>query len=142
MKKENNLTSAKEAIKSTAEKVIKSTEETAEAVLKKASDAVTKENVEKTLKSVRTTAKNVKSKATKVANSAKNTAAKKIDVSLFVQYQGKEVSEKILVERLHQEWLKSHKLSEIKSISIYVKVEDNTAYCLINDKISIDLKLY
>ena len=42
MKKDNNLTSAKEAVKSTAEKVIKSTEETAEAAIKMASDVVKK----------------------------------------------------------------------------------------------------
>ena len=55
MKKDNTLTSAKEAVKSTAGKVIKSTEETAEATMKMASNAA--ENVEKTINAVKDTAK-------------------------------------------------------------------------------------
>lgn len=142
MKKDNTLTSAKEAVKSTAEKVMKSTEETAEAAMKLASDVVTKENVEKTINAVKDTAKNVKSKATKVANAAKKTAAKKIDAVFYVQYQGKEVCEQTILEKFHEEWLKSHKLSEIKTLDIYLKVEDDTAYCLVNGETNIDFKLF
>ncbi|MBC8059956.1 MAG: hypothetical protein H7Y18_04745 [Clostridiaceae bacterium] len=141
MKKDNTLTSAKEVVKSTAGKVIKSTEETAEAAIKMASDVVTKENVEKTLNAVKDTAKTVKSKATKAATAAKKTVAKKIDIGFYVQYGGKEVSKQFLLDKIHEEWLKSHKLSEIKTLDIYLKVEDNTAYCLVNGEINIDLKL-
>jgi len=145
MKKDNTITSAKEVVKSTAGKVIKSTEETAEAAIKLASEVVTKENVEKTINAVKGTAKNVKSKATKAAASAstvaKKTVAKKVDIAFYVQYQGKEVSKQTLLDKIHEEWLKSHKLSEIKTLDIYLKVEDDTAYCLINGEINMDLKL-
>lgn len=146
MKKDNISNSAKETIKSTAEKVMKSTEDTAEAAIKIASDVVTKENVEKTIKSVKDTAKSIKSKATKAANAAstaaKKTMSKKTDIAFYVQYKEKEVSKEIILEKLHEEWLKTHKLSEIKTIDIYLKVEDDTAYCLVNGKINIDVKLY
>ena len=145
MKKDSNLTSAKEAVKTTAEKVIKSTEETAEAAWKMASDVVTKENVEKTINAVKDTAKSVRTKATKAANSAtnaaKNRVAKKVDAAFYVQYHGKEVSEETIIEKIHEEWCKEHKLSEIKTLDIYLKVEDNTAYCLVNGEISINLNL-
>ena len=145
MKKDNTLTSAKTAVRSTAEKVIRSTEETAEAAIKIASDVVTKENVEKTIKSVKDTAKSIKSKATKAANAAstaaKKTMSKKTDIAFYVQYKEKEVSKEIILEKLHEEWLKTHKLSEIKTIDIYLKVEEDTAYCLVNGEIKIDIKL-
>lgn len=141
MKKDGNLTSAKKTVKSTAEKVIKSTEDRAEAAIKMASDVVKKENMEKTINAMKDSAKNVKSKATKVTSAAKKKAAKKIDVAFYVQYQGREVSQQIIIEKLHEEWLKSHKLSEIKTLEVYLKVEDDTAYCLVNEKIKIDFKL-
>ncbi|MGH4139393.1 DUF6465 family protein [Clostridium sp.] len=128
MKKDNNLTSAKEALKATAEKVIKSTEET-------------KENMGKTISAVKDTAKSVKTRATKATTAAKKTIAKKIDVGFYVQYHGKEVSKKILLENIYEEWVKSHKISELKTLSVYIKVEEDTAYCLINEEIKMNLKL-
>jgi len=145
MKKDNTLTSAKEAVKSTAEKVKKSTEETAEAAMKMASNAVNKENVEKKINAVKDTAKSVKEKATKatsaVKTAAKKTLSKKVDVEFYVQYHGKEISKNAILEMIHEEWIKTHKISELKTLDVYFKIEDNTAYCLVNGKINIDLKL-
>ena len=128
MRKDSNLTSAKEALRSTVEKVIKSTEET-------------KENVEKTISAVKDTAKSIKTKTTKANTAAKKTIAKKIDVGFYVQYQGKEVSKKTILEDIYEEWVKSHKISELKTLSVYIKVEEDTAYCLINEEIKMSLKL-
>lgn len=130
MEKDNTVTSAKEAMISEEE-----------AAITIASDIITKENVEKTINVVKDIAKSVKSKATKVANAAKKTITKKIDVAFYVQYQGKEVSKQIILEKISEEWMKSHKLSEIKTVDIYIKVEDDTAYCLVNGEINLDLKL-
>jgi len=128
MEKDNNLIYAKETIVSTEE------------------SAITKENVEKTINAVIDIVKNVKSRATKVATvataAAKKTIAKKIDAAFYVQYQGKTFCKQAIQEKIYDEWLKSHKLSEIKTIDIYLKVEDDTAYCLVNGDIKIDLKLY
>ncbi|MBK5242931.1 DUF6465 family protein [Clostridium sp.] len=141
MKKDNTLNSAKKVLKSTAEKVIKSTEETAEGARKIASDIVTKGNVQKTFDALKNSAKNVKAKATRTTNVAKKTVDKKVDVAFYVQYQGKEVSKGTILEKVYEEWVKSHKPSEIKTLEVYLKVEEDTAYCLINGEISIDLKL-
>lgn len=141
MKKENTLNSAKEALRSTAEKVIKSTEETAGAARKIASDVVTKGSVEKTFDALKSTAKNVKAKATRVTTVAKKTVDREVDVAFYVQYQGKEFCKATILEKVYEEWTKSHKRSEIKSLEVYLKVEEDIAYCLINGKITIDLKL-
>lgn len=108
--------------------------------------AITKENVEKTINAVKDIVKNVKSRAVKVARgattAAKKTVTNKIDVVFYVQYQGKEVSNKSIKEKVYAEWLKSHKISDIKSLDIYLKVEEDTAYCLVNGDNNIDLKLF
>ena len=134
MKNDNNLTSAKEAVSETAEEAITIISDT------------TKENVEKTINVVKDIAKNVKSKAEKVTTAAKKTAAKKtiakkIDVGFYVQYHGREVSKEEILEKVHEEWTKSHKISELKTLDVYIKVEEDTAYCLVNGGINIDLKL-
>ncbi len=134
MKKDKTLISAKEALRSTTEEVKKI-----------GSSTVRNRNVQKTINAVKYTAKFVTSKATRAATkattAAKKTLTKKGDVSFYVQYHGKEVSKETIIEKIHEEWVKSHKLSEIKTIEIYLKVEDNTAYCLVNEEINIDLKL-
>ena len=86
-------------------------------------------------------AKNVKTRATKATNAAKKTISKKIDVGFYVQYHGKEISKKTILEKIYEEWVKSHKISELKTLSVYIKVEEDTAYCLVNEEIKIDFKL-
>jgi len=130
MEKDNTLIPAKEAV------ILR------EEAITIASDIISKENVEKTINAVKDIAKNVKAKANRAATSAKKTFAKKIDASFYVQYQGKEVFQQTILEKLYDEWLKSNKLSEIKTIDIYLKVEEDMAYCLINSEIKIDLKLF
>ena len=119
----------------------KSTEKPSEAEMEIASDVVTKENVKKTISAVKDTAKSVKAKATRAATAAKKAVAKKVDVDFYVQYQGKEVCKQTILEKINEEWLKSHKLSELKTVDVYLKIEDDTAYCLVNGEINIDLKL-
>ncbi|MCB2356011.1 DUF6465 family protein [Clostridium estertheticum] len=135
MEKDNTLTSDKKA-----------TSEGTEEAITIVSD-VTKENVEKTINVVKDVAKNVKSKATKVTTAVKKTAAKrtiskKIDVGFYVQYQGKEISKGTILEEVYKEWTKSHKITELKTLDVYIKVEEDTAYCLVNGEIKIDIKLY
>lgn len=142
MKKDNTLNSAKQALRSTAEKVMKSTEETAEAARKIASDVVAKGNVQKTFDALKNTAKNVKAKATRATTVARQTVDKKVDVAFYVQYQGKEICKATILEKVYEEWIKSHKHSEIKTLEVYLKVEEDTAYCLINGNVSIDFKLF
>lgn len=134
MNNDNALTSAKEAMDASTEEAITIV-----------SDA-TKESVEKTINAVKDTAKSVKAKATKVAAAAKKTVnkktiPKKIDVGFYVQYQGKEISKQAILEKTYEEWVKSHKISELKTLDVYLKLEEDTAYCLVNGEIKIDIKL-
>ncbi|MBU3073456.1 hypothetical protein KTC96_15695 [Clostridium estertheticum] len=134
MEKDNTLTSDKKA-----------TSEGTEEAITIVSD-VTKENVEKTINGVKDVAKNVKSKAKKVTTAVKKTAAKrtiskKIDVGFYVQYQGKEISKGTILEEVYKEWTKSHKITELKTLDVYIKVEEDIAYCLVNGEIKINIKL-
>jgi len=137
MEENNVLTSDKEAMKMDTEEAITIV-----------SDA-TKENVDKTINAVKDIAKNVKSKAARattaakktVAKRTKNTIAKKINVGFYVQYQGKEISKETILEKVHEEWTKSHKISDLKTLDIYIKVEEDTAYCMVNGDIKLDIKL-
>ncbi|MBU3215906.1 DUF6465 family protein [Clostridium estertheticum] len=134
MEKDNTLASDKKAISVGTEEAITIVSD------------VTKENVEKTINVVKDIAKNVKSKATKVTTGvkktgAKRTIAKKIDVGFYVQYQGKEISKRTILEEVYKEWTKSHKITELKTLDVYIKVEEDTAYCLVNGEIKIDIKL-
>lgn len=102
----------------------------------------------------KTTAKTVK----KVSESAKKTITKTsddlakavktnisniigFDKKLYIEYYGKKVSEDELVERFKLEWTKSHKLSEIKDLKVYYKIEEDTAYYLVNDKETLSIKI-
>ena len=113
------------------------------------SDAA-KENVEKTINVVKDIAKNVKSKANNVTSRvttkvkktvAKRSIAKKIDVGFYVQYHGKEVSKRTILEDVYTEWTKSHRITELKTLDVYIKVEEETAYCMVNGEIKINIKL-
>jgi|GEM_PF-1642286 len=135
MEKDNTLESAKEAVSVATEEAITIV-----------SDA-TKENVEKTINVVKDIAENVKLKANKATTAAKKTVAKKaiakrVNVAFYVQYQGKEVSKETILEKIRDEWVKSHKLSEIKTLDIYLNVDEDIAYCLVNGEIKVDIKLF
>lgn len=69
-----------------------------------------------------------------VAKATKKTAAKKeVKTSLFVEYFGKQVSEKEMVASVKKAWTKSgHKIGEIKSMELYVKPEESAIYYVIN----------
>lgn len=138
MEKDNTLASTKEAISMGTEEAITIV-----------SDAA-KENVEKTINVVKDIAKNVKSKATKVTTkvatkvkktAAKRSIAKKIDVGFYVQYQGKEVSKRTILEDVYEEWTKSHKITELKTLDVYINVDEEIAYCLVNGDIKINIRL-
>ena len=149
MKKERTSPAIAETAKIAAEKVIKETEKNAEAAVKKvaekATEIVTKENVEKTVSAIKDTAKTVRKRATKASTTVQQKAekliSKKVEQNLFIQYYGKEISEELIIDKFHAEWLKGHKLSDINSLKIYYKIEQDTAYCIVNDNIQIQIKV-
>ena len=56
-----------------------------------------------------------------------------IKTTVSVQYLGKDISDKDMVALVKKQWTASkHKISEIKTMELYVKVEENSVYYVIN----------
>ncbi|MFA9398471.1 MAG: DUF6465 family protein, partial [Clostridiaceae bacterium] len=54
---------------------------------------------------------------------------------------GKEFCEDDIYEMFKKIWLEDHKLSDIKELKTYIKLEDDTAYCVVNGDITVPIKL-
>ena len=107
--------------------------------VKKAAGEVKKtveETAEKAAKEVKKTAEKVTKEVKKAApkTTAKKSAAKKeIKTEVVLQYGEKEVNTKDMIASVKKDWTKQkHKISEIKSIELYVKPEDYAVYYVIN----------
>ena len=76
----------------------------------------------------------VKAEKKTTARTRKTTAAKKeIKTEIVLQYGEKEVSTKDMIAAVKKEWTKAkHKISDIKSMELYVKPEDYAVYYVIN----------
>ena len=60
--------------------------------------------------------------------------AKAADPEVYVQYQGNESNLAVITERIKKQYVEEgHKESDIKSLKIYLKPEDASAYYVIND---------
>ena len=94
------------------------------------------ETAEKATKEVKKTAEKVTKEVKKAApkTTAKKSAAKKeIKTEVVLQYGEKEVNTKDMIASVKKDWTKQkHKISEIKSIELYVKPEDYAVYYVIN----------
>ena len=79
----------------------------------------------------------MKNETTAVKKAAvKKAPAKKavIKEAIYLQYQGKEIDHKEVMGKVKNVWTKTlkRKVGEIKSITIYLKPEENAAYYVIN----------
>lgn len=141
--------SAKKTLTKTSEDIakvvnIKSIKENIEPPLNKS-----KENIQKNLNDLKdatidvskATAKKVIDASEDLVTSVKKNIAKSksFNKSLFVQYLGKEISEEYLVDQFKSKWTETHKLSDITDLKIYYKIEENTAYYVVNDKITLSI---
>lgn len=52
---------------------------------------------------------------------------------LVVEHYGRQVSEDLICEKLFSKLLENGFQGDIKSLNIYYKVEDETAYCVVNN---------
>jgi len=58
-------------------------------------------------------------------------------VNTYVQYQGKEVPAADLEKKVREIWRqKGHLAKELNSIALYIKVEENACYYVINDTLT------
>lgn len=142
---EKTTAAEKEAVKEVAKEVVKETAAAEEAPAK-----AEEKPAAKAAKTTRTTAKKTTTK--KAAAPKKPAAAKKApakaakkeaEQEMILQFGGREIKEKDLYERIQQIWIEGYgkKAEELKSLKVYVKPEEFTAYYVINDDVtgSIDL---
>ena len=62
--------------------------------------------------------------------------------TLYVEYQEKQMDEKDLVAKAKKIWTDGgRKVSELTSLQLYVKPEENMAYCVFNDDIKDEFSL-
>lgn len=92
-----------------------------------------------------------KKPSTEVSTNARKTSETKtttskvvnIKTSLVLQYQAIEVNTETLIKKAKDKWVKAHKKSEkdIKSLELYIKPEEYSAYYVINgsEKGRVDL---
>lgn len=126
-----------EEIKAVAEAIAEPKEEVIEevkAAVKKASSA--KKTVKKAAEAAVTEAKKATKKA---AASAKKAAAP--EASVFVEFYGKQVAAKAVLEQALSAYRESHKDEEVKNIEIYIKPEENAAYYVVNGTGADDFRI-
>lgn len=67
---------------------------------------------------------------------AKKTAAKKTEIKteMFLQFAGKEYTEKEILQKVKDVWTKvlKNKVGDIKDVKVYLKPEESAAYYVIN----------
>lgn len=93
----------------------------------------------------KTETKAVIDEVTAVSKAVKKTASAKaaIKTKVYVQYHGKEVSVDMLTEEVKKVYTATgHKASEIKTVSLYVKPEEDVAYFVVNGEGSEECRIY
>lgn len=62
--------------------------------------------------------------------------------TLYIEYQEKQLDEKELVKKAKKVWTASgKKVSDLTSLQLYIKPEDNMGYCVFNDDIPGEFSL-
>ena len=130
----------------------KSTKSTAKATASQATETVAK-TVEKAVKAAEKTTKAVAEKAEEVKEAVKETAkapAKRtttrktaVKETVYLQYLGKEINKDDLVKQVKDIWTKElkNKAGDLKSVTLYLKPEENMAYYVINDDVTGSIAL-
>lgn len=128
---------AETKVKETAEKAAEKATAKKEAVAEKT--AAKKEAVAKKATAAKSTAKTAAKKT--VAKAAAKTAT--VKAKTIIQYQNCEADAATVEEKVKAQFVsEGHKASSIKSISIYVKPEEYSAYYVINEKFSGRVDLF
>ena len=106
--------------------------------------AAAKETVKDTGAKVVDKAKEVTKKVEKtVKEKVAEVKAAAADPEVYVQYQGNESNLAVITERIKKQYVEEgHKESDIKSLKIYLKPEDASAYYVINDNNSGKMFLF
>lgn len=131
---------AKAAAVKTAETAAVKAEET---VVEKAAETAA-ETVVKAEEAAEKITETAAAKTAETAPAKKKTAAKKaVTETVYLQYLGKEINKEDLMKRVKEIWTKNlkKKVGDMKSVTLYLKPEENKTYYVINDEVtgSIDM---
>ena len=145
-KAEPKTTTAQKAIEKEAPAKLAAEPETKEPVKatvteKKAVETEVKEPVKKTTRKRTTAKKTTEEKTTAKRTTTRKTAAKKaaeVNTEVFVQWLGKEIYAKDVVDSIKKIWTEEmgKKESELEDLRVYIKPEDNGAHYVINGDIT------
>lgn len=113
-----------------AEEVKETAKKAAKKVAEKAADTA-----DKAVKTVK--------KAAKKTTAAKTTKKAELKTEMFLQFSGKEYSEKEILKKVKDVWTKDlkNKVGDMKDVKIYLKPEESAAYFVVNTNVTgkIDL---
>ena len=140
---EKTTAAEKEAVKEVAKEVVKETAAAEEAPAAKAAKTTRTTAKKTTTKKAAAPKKPAAVKKPAEKKSPAKAAKKEAEQEMILQFGGREIKEKDLYERIQQIWIEGYgkKAEELKSLKVYVKPEEFTAYYVINDDVtgSIDL---
>lgn len=97
----------------------------------------------KTASAAKKTVKKAATKTAVKASAAVNAAKEELMTDVFVQFGDREAAIKNVVARVKEAYVnEGHKLSQIKSVQVYIKPEENAAYYVINKKAAGKIDLF
>lgn len=130
-------TAAKTKAAKTAEAAVKTVEKIAEAATEsvKAAAAPVEKVKEEVVKAAEAAAEQAPAK--------KRTTKKAVTETVYLQYLGKEINKEDLMKQVKDIWTQQlkNKVGDMKSVTLYLKPEENKAYYVINEEVtgSIDM---
>lgn len=95
-------------------------------------------------KPAKTEKKPAAKKTTEKKPAAKKTSAKsEVKTEMFLQFDGKEFTEKEIFQKVKEVWTKvlKNKVGDMKDVKIYLKPEESAAYYVVNDDTSGKIEL-
>lgn len=99
--------------------------------MKKVIEGKVKKAEQKVEEKVESLEKDIKEKKEK--KEKKPARKRNIPQEVYIQFAGKEIAAKDIIEKAKEDYVKKgNKESSIKLIQLYVKPEENAAYCVIN----------
>ena len=146
VKKATRVTKSSKPIKEVVDSSLNISKENIKKISNELKDVAT--DVSKTTaKRVKKASENAKKTITKTSDDLAKVVKTNIanirgfDKKFYIEYSGKQVSEDELIDKFKFQWAETHDLSEIKDLKVYYKVEEDTAYYIINNKIYLSIKI-
>ena len=128
--------------KKVIDEVIDSVNTAAKVTSKKISTTLNKENVKKAVDGVKDTVGGLAEEGEKVVKTTARKAKKvTLKPELFIEYQGKQISQDDLISRVYSDLEGKVDLLKVKSLQLYFNVSENKVYVVINtsDTFIVDL---